>query len=96
MIHKSTVRHTGSYARGGCVRLPSSDGRRIENFFALLYSNRECREYRKYFRADKFVWEYCVANAARRQRKFDKQQTKKRFRQRSKEEIKKELESDDN
>lgn len=52
-------------------------------------------EYRKYFRADKFGWEYYVANAARRQRKFDKQQTKKRFRQRSKEEIKKELESDD-
>lgn len=52
-------------------------------------------EYKKYFRADKFGWEYYVANAARRQRKFDKQQTKKRFRQKSKEEIKRELESDD-
>lgn len=52
-------------------------------------------EYRKYFRADKFGWEYYVANAARRQRKFDKQQTKKRVRQKSKEEIKRELESDD-
>ena len=53
-------------------------------------------EYRKHFRADKFGWKYYVDNAARRQRKFDKQQTKKRFRQRSKEEIKKELDSDDN
>lgn len=33
MIHKSTVRYTGSYARGDCVRLPSSDDLRNEKSF---------------------------------------------------------------
>lgn len=52
-------------------------------------------EYKKYFRADKWGWKYYVDNAARRQRRFDKKQSKRRFRQKSKREIKKELNSDD-